>query len=129
MKKKLIAFFKKNPGRQFKSKEISKRLGVDSDHEYSALKATLNLLYKEGFLAKSGKRYKYNAAVKSGTVTGVLEVTQGGYGFVVLKDKLKNDVFIAARNLGTAFNGDTVEITLFAQQKKKNQEGQVIDVI
>ena len=129
MKKKLIAFFKKNPGRQFKSKEISKRLGIDSDHEYSALKATLNLLYKEGFLAKSGKRYKYNATVKSGTVTGVLEVTQGGYGFVVLKDKLKNDVFIAARNLGTAFNGDTVEVTLFAQQKKKNQEGQVIDVI
>jgi len=129
MKKKLIAFLKKNPGRQFKSKEISKRLGIDSDHEYSALKATLNLLYKEGFLTKSGKRYKFNATVKSGTVTGVLEVTQGGYGFVVLKDKLKNDVFIAARNLGTAFNGDTVEVTLFAQQKKKNQEGQVIDVI
>jgi ribonuclease R len=129
MKKKLIAFFKKNPGRQFKSKEISKRLGVDTEHEYSALKATLNLLFKEGFLTKSGKRYKYNATVKSGTVTGVLDVTQGGYGFVVLKDKLQNDVFIAARYLGTAFNGDTVEVALFAQQKKKNQEGQVIDVI
>lgn len=129
MKKKIIAFFKKNPGRQFKSKEISRRLGIEEEHEYSALKATLNALYKEGFLAKSGKRYKYNAAVSAGTVTGVLQVTQGGFGFVLLEDKLANDIFIAARNLGTAFDGDTVEVALFAQQKRKNQEGQITGVV
>lgn len=129
MKKKIIAFFKKNPGRQFKSKEISKKLGIDTEHEYSSLKAALDSLYKEGFLTKSGKRFKHNPSVQSGTVTGVLEVAQGGYGFVVLKEKSVNDVFIAARNLGTAFNGDTVEVALFAQQKRKNQEGQVINVV
>lgn len=129
MKNKIIAFFKKNPGRQFKSKDISKKLGIETEHEYSSLKSVLNLLYKEGFLTKSGKRYKYNKVIKSGTTSGVLEVTQGGYGFVVNNDKSENDIFIAARNLGTAFNGDTVEVTLFAAQKKKNQEGQVIGVI
>ncbi len=129
MKNKLIAFFKRNSGRQFKSKEIAKRLNITSEHEYSSLKALLNSLYKEGFLTKSGKRYKYNPMPKSGTVTGTLEVKEGGYGFVILKDKSAGDIFIASRNLGPAFDGDTVEISLFAQQKRKNLEGQVINVI
>ena len=59
MKNKLIAFFKRNSGRQFKSKEIARKLNIDTEHEYSSLKALLNSLYKEGFLTKSGKRYKY----------------------------------------------------------------------
>ena len=41
MKKKVIAFFKKNPGREFKSKEIAKKLNMSHDHEYSSLKAML----------------------------------------------------------------------------------------
>ncbi len=129
MKNKLIAFFKKNSGRQFKSKEIAKKLNISTEHEYSSLKSLLNSLYKEGFLAKSGKRYKYNAMIKSNTVTGKLEVKEGGFGFVVLKDKSAGDIFIASRNLGPAFDGDTVEVALFAQQKRKNLEGQVINVV
>lgn len=129
MKNKVVAFFKKNTGRQFKSKEIAKRLNIKYEHDYSALKSVLSSLYKEGFLNKSGKRYQYNSILKSNTVTGELEVKEGGYGFVVLKDKSEGDIFIAERNLGTAFDGDTVEISLFARQKRKNIEGQVIKVV
>jgi hypothetical protein len=43
MKKKLISFFRQNPGRLFKNKEIAKRLRVAEGHEYEAMKA---LLYK-----------------------------------------------------------------------------------
>ena len=128
MKNKLIAFFKRNSGRQFKSKEIAKRLNITSEHEYSSLKALLNSLYKEDFLTKSGKRYKYNPMPQSSMITGRLEVKEGGYGFVILKDKSAGDIFVASRNLGTAFDGDIVEVGLFAQQKRKNLEGQVIGV-
>jgi ribonuclease R len=129
MKNKLIAFFKRNSGRQFKSKEIANKLNITAEHDYSSLKALLNSLYKEGFLTKSGKRYKYNAIPISNSLTGRLEVKEGGFGFVILNDKNANDIFIASRNLGTAFDGDTVEIVLFAQQKRKNLEGQIIKVL
>ena len=33
MKKKIIAFFKKNPGRDLKSKEIAKKLDLTSNYE------------------------------------------------------------------------------------------------
>ncbi|HSP86662.1 MAG TPA: ribonuclease R, partial [Ignavibacteriaceae bacterium] len=39
------------------------------------------------------------------------------------------DIFVAARNLKTAFSGDKVEVTLFAKQKGKNLEGQITQVV
>ena len=108
MKKKLIAFFKKNPGREFKSKEIAKKIDLKTDFEYSSLKSVLYDLYEENFLSKSGKNYRLNQLPLTNKITGTLQVVNGGYGFVVHKNPRMNDIFIAARNMGTAFNGDTV---------------------
>ena len=129
MKKKIIAFFKKNPGKSFKNKDIANRLKIISEHEYSALKSALHKLYEENFLAKNGKRFKLNTIPADNRITGKLEINQGGYGFVIPGRKEIGDIFIAARNLSTAFSGDTVEVALFAKQKRKNFEGQIIKVI
>ena len=129
MKKKIIAFFKKNPGRDFKSKEIAKKLDLTSNYEYDSLKSAMYSLFEEGFLLKSGKNFRLNRIPSSNTVNGVLQIVNGGFGFVVVKDSKMGDVFISSRNMGTAFNGDTVEVSLFANQKGKNIEGQIINVI
>lgn len=129
MKKKLKSFFKKNPSRSFKAKEIARKLGALSDHEYAALKSTLHKLVEESFLSKSGKRYKLNTIPSSNRIIGTLEVNANGFGFVTPDNKDIGDIFIAARNIGTAFDGDKVEVTLFAKQRGKNLEGQVTSVI
>ncbi len=129
MKKKIIAFFKRNPGREFKPKEIAKRLNLNQDHEYSALKSVLHDLLSEDFLSRTGKRYRINNIPSTNRVTGELQIVNGSYGFVVLKNSRMRDIFIASRNLGTAFNGDTVEAVLFAKQKRKNIEGQIVKVV
>jgi ribonuclease R len=129
MKREIKALFKNNPGRSFKNKDVAKKLNITAEHEYSALKAALHKLYEEQYLSKNGKRYKLNFIPASNLAAGVLEINQGGYGFVV-PDNLKiGDIFIAARNLSTAFSGDTVEVTLFARQKGKNLEGQIVKII
>ena len=129
MKKKIVSFFKKNPGRSFKNKDIAKRLQITADYDYAALKATLHKLYEENFLTKNGKRFKLNTIPDDNRITGRLEINQGGFGFVVPNRKEIGDIFIAARNLSTAFSGDTVEVTLFAKQKGKNLEGQIVKII
>ena len=129
MKKKVISFFRKNPGRSFKNKDVAKRLQITADHDYAALKATLHKLYEENFLIKNGKRFKLNPIPDDNKITGRLEINQGGFGFVVPNRKEIGDIFIAARNLSTAFSGDTVEVTLFAKQKGKNLEGQIVKII
>ncbi|HUX60738.1 MAG TPA: ribonuclease R [Ignavibacteriaceae bacterium] len=129
MKKKIISFFKKNPGRDFKSKEIAKKLDLTSDYEYEALKSTLYSLFEEGVLLRTGKNYRLNRIPSSNMVKGELQIVNGGFGFVLVKDSKMGDIFVSSRNMGTAFNGDTVEVSLFANQKGKNIEGQIINVV
>ncbi len=129
MKKKLVAFFKKNAGRSFKSKEIAKKLDIIYDHEYSSMKAMLYKLCEDEVLIKVGKKYGLNSVPKSGRIVGELKINKGGYGFVIPEKKDINDIFIAARNLSTAFSGDIVEVALFAHQKGKNIEGQIINIV
>src|ERR1035437_2829133 len=129
MKKKIIAFFKKNPGRGLKSRDIAKMLKITEEHEYVSLKSFLHSLVDEEFLMKSGKRYILKQILKSNKITGTLQITQGGFGFVIPKDSNINDIFIGSRYLSTAFNGDTVEVILFANQKGKNTEGQITGIL
>ncbi len=129
MKKKIIYFFKKNPARTFKNKEIASRLKIKSEKEYRELKKVIHQLYLEQFLTKSGKRYKLNSFPESNRIVGHLQINENGFGFVIPKKSNIGDIFIAARNLGTAFNGDLVEVGLFAKQEGKNLEGQIEKVI
>ncbi len=129
MKKKLIAFFKKHPGRSFKSRELAKKLDIEYDHEYDAMKAMLYKLCEDQLLIKIGKKYKLNSIPITGRIIGELSINKGGYGFVIPENKDLKDIFIAARNLSTAFSGDIVEVSLFANQKGKNIEGQIINIV
>ena len=129
MKKKIIAFFKKHPGSTFKAKDVAKKLDITDENEYSSLKAFLHKLSEEEVLIKTGKRYSLNNIPTSNKLTGKLQVTQGGYGFVIPSNNTVGDIFVASRNLGTAFNGDTVDVLLFGNKKGKNYEGQIVNVI
>lgn len=129
MKKKIISFFKKNSNTSFKTAEIAKRIKISSGDEIVSLKHFLHQLYEEKFLARNGKRYKLHQNASSGKITGELQISPGGFGFVVPNDTRFGDIFIASRNLSIAFSGDTVEVALFAKRKGKNIEGQIISVI
>jgi ribonuclease R len=129
MKKKIIRFFNNNPGVGFKNKEIAKRLNIKSLEDYSLLKEALHKLYEEEFLSKKGKRYKLNALPDSNRLSGTLKIHSEGYGFVSSSKKKLGDIYIAGRNIGPAFDGDKVEVVLFAKQKGKSLAGQIVKVL
>ena len=129
MKKELKAFFNRNQGRGYKSKDIASKLGFNSEHEYASLKAALHKLEEESFIIRTGKRFQFNKISGSHQLRGRLEINRNGFGFVNINDEKRGDVFIAARNIGTAFDGDLVEVELFAKQKGKNIEGQIVNVV
>ncbi|MGD8306527.1 MAG: ribonuclease R [Ignavibacteria bacterium] len=129
MKKKVINLFKKHPGSAFKNKEVAKKIHIKDPEDYSLLKATLYKLYEDGFLVKKGKRYKLNTLPESNRLTGVFQIHPDGYGFVTVSNKKIGDIFIAERHTGTAFDGDKVEVLLFAKQKGKNLAGQITRII
>jgi ribonuclease R len=129
MKNQIKSFFKENPDRSFKSKEIAKRLKIKDDRTYQLLKNHLHELEAEQFLSRNGKRYKLYTLPDSNRLIGYFNMNDGGYGFVTPKNSKTGDIFIAARNINNAFHGDKVEVVLFAKQKGKNLEGQITKII
>jgi len=128
MKKKMKIFFTTNPNVVLNAKTLGKKLKVKKK-EYEIFKEEIYNLLKEGFLSKSGKRYRLNRTTGKKYV-GQLQLANGqNYGFVLFNDKKMKDVFISEKHLNTAFDGDKVEISLFAKRKGKNQEGQIVNVV
>ena len=129
MKNQIKSFFKEHPGRSYKSKEVAKRLKIKDDQTYLLLKNELHKLESEQFISRNGKRYKLYIMPDSNRLIGYFNLNDGGYGFVTPKNAKTGDIFIAARNINSAFHGDKVEVVLFAKQKGKNLEGQITKVI
>ncbi len=128
MKKKLKKFFATNPSRAYKAKTIAKKLNFTEPHEYEELKAFLHDLVQEGYLTRVGKRFRLKEITKR--VTGTLQISaDNNFGFVIPDNPKIKDIFIAEKHLGTAFDGDIVEVHLFAKRKGKNPEGEIVNII
>ncbi len=130
MKKEIKSYFKNHSSLKVKSKDIAKHFGITEEYAYAELKSILHKLTEEGYLEKQGKRYSLSSFGSDKLIGQLQIVGEGDYGFVVLKDQTyKTDVFIAGKNLGTAFDGDIVHVNLLAKKHGKNIEGQIIEIV
>ena len=128
MKRKVKSLFKNNPGRQFKRKAIAKRLEIQEEHEYSALKAVLYNLEKEEFIKKIGKRYILNLESNPIFVDGILQVNKSGYGFVVVNNSKAKDIYISSKNLSNSLDSDTVKVEIIGGNGK-SAEGKIVEIV
>lgn len=67
---------------------------------------------------------------KKQKIIGIFRANEKGFGFVELEEKEKEDIFIPSHFVGTALNGDTVEIKIIVAKKaEKRAEGKVLKVL
>jgi ribonuclease R len=132
LQSKILSFLARYPNESFKSKELARRLGIQSEAEYLAMKQALRILQDKRQLQRlKGKRYGHLFTPQK--VVGKLEMTRQGSGFVTPEDS-GEEIFISPRDLGMASHGDIVEVSLFAQSSKRKakgakREGEVIRVV
>ena len=82
---------------------------------------------KESF---GGKRKSKHGGRKEKRIylTGTVDMTRMGYGYII-SDEIEDDVFVAARNLNTALQGDKVKVWLYARKKGSRPEGEVVEIL
>lgn len=89
----------------------------------------LNDFIKEGKLLKT-KREKYMLPEKLNIVSGTLRSNQKGFGFVMLDDPQKDDIYISADNLNGAVHKDRVLCKIIKESTKtQNPEGEIIQIL
>jgi ribonuclease R len=124
----ILAILSKNPQQTFNYKQVAKRLNLNDDSEKKLISGIMHELAKKGTVQEvyQGK-YKSKTATR-GYITGTVDLTRMGYGFVSTED-LDEDVFVSAKNLKTALHGDKVKVLLYAKRKGARPEGEVVEII
>lgn len=89
----------------------------------------LESLEKEGLIIKT-KNEKYALIDNDYLVVGTIEGNERGYGFLLPKDKTREDIFIPAENMNGAMHGDRVVVNVIKRKELgKREEGEVIRIL
>jgi len=117
-----------NPKQDLNYKQISKLLGIEKPAQRNHVSNALSRLASKGRVMEVARGSYKLKADPGGYITGTVDLTRQGYGFLIVEDR-KEDVFISAKNLRTALHGDTVKVRLFALRKGARPEGEVVEII
>jgi ribonuclease R len=123
----ILGTLTKSPDQGFNYKQIAKRLNVGDSPTRQMIAEILRELTKAGSLQEVHFG-KFRLKVTHGYITGTVDMTRMGYGFIS-SDDMDDDVFVTAKNLKTALHGDTVKVRLYAKRKGARPEGEVIEII
>ena len=123
----ILTILSKSPQQGFNYKQISKRLNINDPSEKQMVSEILKDLTEKGTL-KEIYQGKYQAKTSRGYITGTVDMTRMGYGFIS-SDDIEEDVFVSAKNLRTALHGDKVKVWLYAKRKGIRPEGEVVEII
>jgi ribonuclease R len=123
----VISALSKSSEKGYNYKQIAKKLSITDPADREMVSDILDELTHQG-IAQEIYRGKYRIKQAKGYITGTVDMTRMGYGFVVSED-MEEDVFISAKNLKTALHGDKVKVWLFARRKGARPEGEVVEVL
>jgi ribonuclease R len=123
----VLAILSKSPEQGFNYKQIAKRLNVGDSPTRQMIADILKELTRKNSLQEV-YHGKYKIRQPHGFITGTVDLTRMGYGFITTEE-LEDDVFVTAKNLKTALHGDKVKVRLYAKRKGARPEGEVIEII
>jgi ribonuclease R len=123
----ILSALNEAPGRAFSLKQIAKKLGLKKRDDIKAMTFSVYDLEGEGKI-KQLEDGLFTSNIKEKTLTGIVDHVSSRFAYVGIGED-RPDVFIKARDLGSAVDGDTVTIALYPTRHGEHQEGKVVEII
>jgi len=127
LKQMVLELFYKDSEKILTPRQICSMLAVSDLSTKQLVNVAIEELSDDGYLEQK-ERGKFQLIAKTGYVVGIVDMTQKGYAFII-SDELEEDIFVAGPNLNRALNGDKVRVYLNAKRKRKQPEGEVVEII
>ncbi len=109
------------------ARDLARQLKVDG-HAYRGFRRRLRAMERDGEVFRQRKgRYALPGSFE--IVTGIVDVTRGGDGFVIPETAGGEDVFVPRRFLGSAVDGDRVAVRVERHLPGRNPEGRLVRVL
>jgi ribonuclease R len=127
LKNEILSILYEEPAKSINYKQIATWLGIKDIETRKLTNVVLQELHDDDYLEQIS-RGKYKLKAKTGTASGVVELQPQGFAYVN-SEEVERPVLISSRNLKHAMEGDKVKIRLYAQRKKHDLEGEVIEIL
>ena len=109
------------------ARDLARSLKVDRD-AYRSFRRLLRSMESDGEVFRQRKgRYALPGSFE--IVTGVVDVTRAGDGFVMAEAAGEEDVYVPRRHLGSAVEGDRVAVRVERHVPGRNPEGRLVRVL
>ena len=109
------------------ARDLARSLKVDRD-AYRSFRRLLRSMESDGEVFRQRKgRYALPGSFE--IVTGVVDVTRAGDGFVMAEAAGEEDVYVPRRHLGSAVDGDRVAVRVERHVPGRNPEGRLVRVL
>lgn len=110
-------------------RQMARKLGLKKKEEVKLLSRKVFELEVEGTLEElSNGRYRMIESGDSNGITGIVDHVSSRFAYVKLGDG-KEDVYIKAKDLKSAVDGDVVKIQVFTTRHGDRPEGRVLEVL
>jgi ribonuclease R len=123
----IMGLFAGNPNKTYNYKQISKQIQVRDNDARKMVSNVLEYLKGQEDLEEVYPG-KYKLKSKGGHVIGIVDMKANGSAYIVSED-FPDDIFVNEHNLNHALNGDTVKVYCYAMSRRKNPEGEVIEIL
>lgn len=109
-------------------KQISAKLNL---HDEESRQIIREVLEDESFKGtfKEVEKGKFQLRELKTFLTGRVEITTDGSGFIIPDDEFEKDIYVAPRKLKTALHNDKVKVYVYAKSSGKRKEGEVVEIL
>lgn len=127
LESKLLALLDQSQGKAFSLKQIVKKLSLKKKEDIKIAGQLIDQFSEdERIVALADGSYKSNR--KEEETTGIVDHVSSRFGYVKIGND-QPDVYVNGRDLGSAVDGDTVQIVIFPTRHGDHPEGKVTKVV
>jgi ribonuclease R len=123
----VLKVLESNSGKALNPKQISARLGISDAEGREVVSKKIDQLSKSGKI-KETARGRYQSKKHDALFLATLDMTSSGAAYAVV-DGLDDDVYIPARQVKNALDGDQVTIRILASKSGGKASGTVVSVV
>ncbi len=120
--------FEKSGNKPLNYKQVASKLNLHDDETRVLILEVLKEETRKKILQEPEKGKFILKQLKT-FVTGKVDMTSDGSAYIISEDEFEEDIYVAPRKLRNALHGDIVKVYVYAKNKGRKKDGEVVEIL
>ncbi|MBM3402917.1 MAG: ribonuclease R, partial [Bacteroidetes bacterium] len=120
--------FEKSGNKALNYKQVASRLNLHDEESRALILEVLREETRKGILKEPDKGKFILKQLKT-FISGRVDMTSDGSAYIISDDEFEEDIYVAPRKLRNALHGDLVKVYVYAKNRGRKKEGEVVEIL